>query len=247
MPSLPALDAANIPYEIRWTPNRRRQKLSFDLQHARLLIDLPPGAPWSEVERFVHEKLPWIQANFQRVLQQQRFQQEFWQAFDEGQLHILGTCFKVHVKRSGRPQLLVAEQKVHLVTRLDPARHSLRAVLQEALPSPLASDYLQARTFHWAAQTRSHINQVRIKSHTSKWGSCSSKRNINLNWHLIFLSPTLIDYVIIHELMHLREMNHSKAFWREVARYYPDYQRARAALRRQQGVIGLMEAGDPQG
>ncbi|MBX3102987.1 MAG: M48 family metallopeptidase, partial [Bacteroidetes bacterium] len=73
------------------------------------------------------------------------------------------------------------------------------------------------------------------------WGSCSSKRNINLNWHLILMDKAVIDYVIIHELMHLREMNHSARFWAHVSTYFPDYRKAIAILKQEQWKIGLYE------
>ena len=80
-----------------------------------------------------------------------------------------------------------------------------------------------------------------MKDLSSKWGSCSSLQNINLNWQLIFLEESLIDYVIIHELMHLREMNHSPRFWNWVGKYYPDYKKARKLLKDRQWLIGILK------
>lgn len=72
---------------------------------------------------------------------------------------------------------------------------------------------------------------VRIKTQQTRWGSCSAKRNINLNWRLILTPPWVMDYVMIHELCHLQEMNHSSRFWQLVATLMPDYEAAKAWLR----------------
>jgi predicted metal-dependent hydrolase len=66
-------------------------------------------------------------------------------------------------------------------------------------------------------------NNVRIKKQKTRWGSCSEKKNINFNFKLLFLPPELSDYIIVHELCHLGEFNHSKRFWNLVAKTMPNY------------------------
>lgn len=100
--------------------------------------------------------------------------------------------------------------------------------------------YLASRVEHWAKVTGLNFNNLRIKDLKSKWGSCSSLRNINLNWQLVLLSEHLIDYVIVHELMHLREMNHSARFWNWVGKYFPEYKRAKAQLKEEQWMVGIL-------
>jgi predicted metal-dependent hydrolase len=73
------------------------------------------------------------------------------------------------------------------------------------------------------------VGKVSIKNQKTRWGSCSGKRNLSFNYKLLFLPENLRDYIIIHELCHLKEMNHSKNFWNLVAEKVPDYK----AIRRQ--------------
>ena len=84
----------------------------------------------------------------------------------------------------------------------------------------------------FARQMNVHFNMVRIKNVKTIWGSCSSKKNLNFNFKLFFLPEALIDYVFVHELAHLKHMNHSKAFWSEVEKQIPDYKKRREELKR---------------
>ncbi len=75
----------------------------------------------------------------------------------------------------------------------------------------------------WAGVMGVEYNRITIKDVESRWGSCSSKRNINFCWKLFTMPERLVDYIIVHELAHIRHMNHSREFWAEVEKYIPDY------------------------
>lgn len=74
-------------------------------------------------------------------------------------------------------------------------------------------------------------NSIRIKDTKSRWGSCSSKGNLNFSWRIVMAPKEVMDYVIIHELCHLKHMNHSKEFWETVGQYMPDYEKHKDWLR----------------
>jgi len=76
------------------------------------------------------------------------------------------------------------------------------------------------------------INRIAIKNTSARWGSCSSKRNLNYNYKIIYLKPALADYLIVHELCHLKEFNHSKRFWSLVYKTIPAYVKINKELRR---------------
>ncbi|WP_297501165.1 SprT family zinc-dependent metalloprotease [Thermococcus sp.] len=81
--------------------------------------------------------------------------------------------------------------------------------------------------------------KVFIRHQRSRWGSCSPKGNLNFNVRLVSVPPELREYVVVHELAHLKYMNHSKAFWELVGRFYPDYRGAREELQRWWSIIEL--------
>ena len=75
------------------------------------------------------------------------------------------------------------------------------------------------------------LNRVSIRNQKTRWGSCSSRGNININYKILFLPKEMQDYIIVHELCHLKEMNHSKRFWDLVSQTFPNYRELRKQLR----------------
>ncbi|MBR1692006.1 MAG: M48 family metallopeptidase, partial [Lachnospiraceae bacterium] len=84
---------------------------------------------------------------------------------------------------------------------------------------------------HYAGLMQAPYGRIAIKEQKTCWGSCSSKRNLNFNWKLVLMPPEIMEYVVVHELAHLFEMNHSKAFWDIVGHYLPDYKVRRRWLK----------------
>ncbi|MCF3651085.1 M48 family metallopeptidase [Synoicihabitans lomoniglobus] len=98
---------------------------------------------------------------------------------------------------------------------------------------------LPARTWELGAVTQMAVKRVSVRNQRSRWGSCTEAGVISLNWRLILSPPWVSDYVIYHELMHLKEMNHSKRFWAAVAQVCPRWQEAEAWLDQHGSYLGL--------
>lgn len=92
-----------------------------------------------------------------------------------------------------------------------------------ALYKKLCLKIIFDRVEHYKSIIGVNYNSIRIKSVKSRWGSCSSKKNLNFNWKIVMADIKILDYVVVHELCHLKEMNHSKKFWNEVEKILPDY------------------------
>lgn len=95
----------------------------------------------------------------------------------------------------------------------------------------LAREVLGARTGYYARKMGVTYGRISIREQKTRWGSCSSVGNLNYNWKLVLMPPGVLDYVVVHELAHRREMNHSAAFWKIVATWMPDYRKYRKWLR----------------
>ena len=94
-----------------------------------------------------------------------------------------------------------------------------------------AQAFCQKRVQFWAKKMHIQYHKITIKNTRTRWGSASSKGNLNFNYKIIFLPDDLADYLIVHELAHLREMNHSEKFWSIVSRYIPDCKEKRKRLK----------------
>ncbi len=103
-----------------------------------------------------------------------------------------------------------------------------------------AQHYIISRTAYWSEEMGLSFNKIFIKDQDSRWGSCSSLRNLNFNWRIIMAPDEVIDYLLIHELAHLKEMNHSTAFWKLVAQYDPEYKLHRQWLKDNGKAIFLL-------
>ena len=94
----------------------------------------------------------------------------------------------------------------------------------------LAKVYFQNWTAHYAKLMGVDYGKITIREQKTRWGSCSSAGNLNFNWKLMLMPKEVVDYVIVHELAHRKEMNHSKAFWKIVETYMPDYEERKKKL-----------------
>lgn len=124
----------------------------------------------------------------------------------------------------------------HLQNRKAPAlplfaEGELRAMAAAAL------EQLPKRVAHFAPLVGVTYNRITIRNQKTRWGSCSTKGNLNFNCLLMLTPPEVQDYVVIHELCHRKEMNHSARFWAEVERVCPDYKTARGWLKQNGGAL----------
>lgn len=150
----------------------------------------------------------------------------------------LGEEYTLEIRRYRsyvRPGVMAEGNKLVVLTARTEA-----AVIEGAVKNwyeDRAKQILPARVEQYRRQLGETIGTVRIKNVKSRWGSCSSKRNLNFNWRLVMAPPEVLDYVVVHELCHLRQMNHSAAFWSLVEEILPDYKRRRDWLK----TCGLIE------
>ena len=135
-------------------------------------------------------------------------------------------------KQLGRAEEARLRQRADASLTLSQSKGDLlaRATAERALRER-ASRELPARLLDLAAQHRLTVSRVSVRNQRWRWGSCSRSGHICLNWRLIQMPDAIRDYVLIHELMHLKRMDHSPMFWKLVAGACPDFQSARAWLR----------------
>lgn len=133
------------------------------------------------------------------------------------------------------------EKAAWILARLDKAKESMSPLDSGLSGADLRADYLakKADAYEFARTRLEHFNKfynftyqkISIRNPRTRWGSCSRKGNLNFSYRLLDLTPEAADYIIVHELCHLAQFNHSPRFWRLVSRTIPDYDERRRSLR----------------
>lgn len=113
----------------------------------------------------------------------------------------------------------------------EPDREDMLSVEELRKLAKEAAAHIPVRAALFAGQMGVSYNRITIRNQKSRWGSCSSKGNLNFNCLLMLMPPDIIDYVVVHELCHRLEMNHSALFWKEVENVLPDYKKRRKWLK----------------
>lgn len=221
----------------------RRRTIGMLVGPEGLEVRAPGWVSRREIEAALQEKAQWIVRKLAEVrhLQRQRLAQSIeW--LDGATFPYLGQPVTIRLgsaiagagSAKGRAALVLSDAlgAADLFLGLPPQAQApqVRAAVQAWLMQQ-ARPYFSARLEHFAAQAGVQWTQLGLSGARTRWGSASADGRIRLNWRLMHLKPVLIDYVVVHELSHLKVMDHSPAFWDAVARVMPDYSVHREALR----------------
>lgn len=180
-------------------------------------VTIPRGGSIAEARRFAERNRAWLERQFQQFAARPN-RREKWLIGTE--ILFRGELVKIESSVNGETPLIRFGNE--LVKVNDPAI-DLRPTIEKYLWK-MAIGELSARVLEYAAIHKSLVRRITVRNQKSRWGSCSRRGTISLNWRLIQTPPFVRDYIILHELMHLRQMNHAARFWREVEGVCPDYQ-----------------------
>ena len=229
----PAGDNAPVAYRIRESPRARRVGLRVSLQHG-LEVVLPRGCDPAMVPGLLQRKQRWIRAALDRVEAHRRLfgPPQPWRLPDRIELPALGRVWRVDAVETASRRVTVRSagaEGLRIVGRIANEK-ACRAALARWL-SCRAREHLPERLRAVSQRTGLHCERVSVRRQKTRWGSCSRHKTISLNAKLLLLPPELADYILIHELCHLAEMNHSRRFWALVAGHCPGYRSANRQLR----------------
>lgn len=144
---------------------------------------------------------------------------------------ILGKEYKIEIsdKKFLKARVLKTDSKI-VIFPSESAPIRINALLDDWIRNE-AKIIIEKRVEQLAKHYGFDFNKVAVRNQSTRWGSCSSQKNLNFNWKLILAPVKVLDYVIIHELAHTVQMNHSKAFWEVVGKCMPEYKFVRKWLR----------------
>jgi predicted metal-dependent hydrolase len=205
---------------------RNRKTIGLKVDHDGLVIHAPILIPRSRIEELIAPKIDWIQEKLS--LQLNKKKKIIWKT---GELIlILGNKVILSLKTSKTNSVLQDRDILHVETnRMHDHMHSTKLVSKWLKEKALKDFIRRAEVF--SVKLNVYPSNIYLSNAKSRWGSCNSKKEIRLNWRLIQAPPHIINYVICHELAHLKEMNHSNRFWDEVAKVLPEYRSSERELK----------------
>ena len=210
----------------------RRRSIGFVIGAEGLVVRAPSWVTLREVDAAVQEKAAWIVAKLQQFRQRQS--EHVRQAVDWSHgadiPYLGGTVRLCVVARGQTPESPEGVQLLPLSLPPDASAVQVREAA-EAWFKKQARALFEARLQHFAPQLGVRYQRLSLSSARTRWGSARSDGHIRLNWRLIHLPLAQIDYVVVHELAHLRVMDHSPRFWDTVGEVMPDYRERRRQLR----------------
>jgi predicted metal-dependent hydrolase len=193
-------------------------------------VTVPRGGSVLEARRFAARNVPWLE---KQVLRQASTSKKPKEWILGTQILFRGEPVQLKPGSNGLvPLISFGDERLRVK---DPSG-DLRLEVEKHLWC-LAARELPLRTRELAALHQIPIRQVSVRNQRSRWGSCSRRGTISLNWRLVQTPSFVRDYILKHELAHVKEMNHSRRFWREVARLCPDYQLAERWLKQHSELL----------
>ncbi len=228
-PATPAPTAADGPSVIlRRSATARQYRLTLR-RDGTAVATIPARGSEREAWRFVERQRGWLERARARQLGRPRME-EVWTVGTR----LLWRGELTEVRAAGPAAVCLAAD----VFRVARPEGDLRPAL-EAQFARRARIELPARTWELSAITGADVRRVTVRNQRSRWGSCSAAGTISLNWRLLQTPDLVRDYIIHHEMAHLREMNHSDRFWSLVDTAFPAWRDAERWIRRNSSLVGL--------
>ncbi|HPJ88861.1 MAG TPA: SprT family zinc-dependent metalloprotease [Thermotogota bacterium] len=212
-----------------------------------LIVKVPRTLDEKYIKRVLSEKREWIDINMNRVVETQRTKTgrlSFFAIRDRGYLPLEGKKIPLHVVQDKNiPNFKMSIHRDRIVMNLNPfyteKEEILETIRREYYNYALKTFYEMIRDY--SSVYNFEVNKIRIKDMKTRWGSCSNKLNLNLNWRLILAEKQVYEYVLVHELCHLGCWNHSEAFWKRVEAILPDYKLRKTRLKSVSDFLSFFE------
>jgi len=213
-----------MDYQIKRSSRSLSLRISINAK-AEIIVSAPKFMPEFMIRKFVENQKTWIEANLTKVKKNQI-------PVKNDELYIFDKKYQVIINdQADKMGIFVRGEKI-FVNNLSKKTPTKIAQQIEEFLKKTASKYIATRTQILAKQMNINYQRISLRQQSSRWGSCSSRGNLNFNWRLVHYSPAIIDYVIIHELAHRLEMNHSKKFWAIVKKHDSEYLIHKGQLRK---------------
>lgn len=217
-----------VDYVLKRNRRSRSMRVRVDVD-GEVMVSAPYGVPKLMISRFVNKSEPWIRKQQRKIaLKKTAYPTLDW---EQMLLSYLGKLYQIKFDPERKEKVSVGRRYVYVspVTGLEA---DLKRTLLRWLKLEAEKDIFD-RVTKWSNKMEVKYAKVRFRQQKSRWGSCSNKGTLSFNWRLIHFSPDVIDYVVIHELAHLKHHDHSKEYWELVRKFDRDYKRKIRFLKQQ--------------
>lgn len=206
----------DVEFEVRNSSEATKPRIDVDIHGVTVVVPDSSEVRPSEVLR---ENAAWV-IEKQRGFEQYR-EQIPNRTFEAGETFpLLGTERELIIEPARSHEITDASIRLRKSTV---EQSTVKQVLENVYRRK-AREHFSDRADHYAERMGVEYEKIEIRNQRTKWGSCSTTGTISLNWRLMMAPPEVVDYIVVHELAHLREPNHSSEFWSLVAEYDPEYE-----------------------
>jgi len=224
------MSAADLTYRLK--RSARRRTISLEVRDAELLVRAPLGVSEAELNRLVRRKGAWVRDKLEAQRQLLARVPEY--RFETGaRLPWLDSELTLELARAGSGEAVRQGERLWVMlssrSRLPAPEQAQKLVRQWYREQALT--LLAEKTHRLAEQIGQRCSGVKVRVTRSKWGHCTSRGEIQYNWQIVLAPEAVVDYLVAHEVSHLRHHNHSRAFWQLVEQVCPDYRRQRDWLK----------------
>lgn len=195
--------------------NRRTLSLAV-LKDGQIVVKAPLKMSMQSIERFVYEKQDWIK---QKLALIENNRQKFDDVISYNKFLLFGNRYDLKLASVKNIQTSNSELCIYMPKNI--AQEKIMSKIKNWYKK-MAKSTLEERINYISGLIKIYPKSMKITDSKGRWGACNSKGNISFNFRVIMLEPAVIDYVIVHELCHLIEMNHSKKFWNIVNSFLPN-------------------------
>ena len=222
------IDGFEFPIEVIRTDRKRSASIYLDGEGIKVRV--PKGLSDSHVRDLIARKSPWIK---RKLREAELTASPRPKEFVSGEtFSYLGRNYRLKVLSGDIPSLKLRGGYLEVNTSgsSETQKEQVRSLLLDWYREH-AQKRLEEKTHRYAQVLQVELNSVSVKDYKSRWGSCSTKGDVCYNWRIVIAPHRIVDYVVVHELCHLLEHNHSAIYWRHVERIIPDFRKCREWLK----------------
>lgn len=224
------LEGQFVEYTLR---RSRRRTIGLVVDDRGLTVTVPRWVSQAEIDAALDERARWVLRKLAEWREHAARRERIAVRWEDGaSLPFLGETLTLRIEPSHAGAACRDGATLRLALPTGAGSEQIRDSVQGWLQRQ-ARRVFEERCAHFAPRLGVQVRRIGLSSATTRWGSASADGSIRLHWRLVHFAPSVIDYVVTHELAHLREMNHSPAFWEVVRSVIPDYRHALSSLRQQ--------------